>query len=167
MATSYPLYKQDIKEYLEDKFPRKATILDVGAGSGTYYNLLHDIFDNIDAVEVFYPNVERYNLLDKYRHVTVGDIKDCKYDFYDIIIFGDVIEHLDVEDAQRVLTYALPRCKELIVAVPYLYPQDEVEGNIYEIHKQPDLTPAIMSERYPYLTLLVGDERYGYYIKSE
>jgi len=51
-----------------------------------------------------------------------------------------------------------------MIAVPFLYEQGEWEGNVYETHHQPDLTPAIMQERYPELNLLIGDNAYGYYV---
>lgn len=40
------------------------TILDVGPGAGTYYDLLHPYFPlaRFDAVEIFAPYVERYRL---------------------------------------------------------------------------------------------------------
>ena len=53
-----------------------------------------------------------------------------------------------------------------LVAVPYEMEQGELEGNVYETHLQPDLTPDIMLERYPNLKLLIGNERYGYYINK-
>ena len=96
MPTSYKYYKNDIKAYLEGKFTENARILDVGAGEGTYFNYLGDYFKVMDAVEVFKPNIDKYKLQDKYNKVYNVDIKDFKYDFYDIIIFGDVIEHLSV-----------------------------------------------------------------------
>lgn len=161
---SYSFFKNDIKEYLEKKYTENARILDVGAGSGTYYNLLSDYFKIIDAVEIFWPNIVDNKLEDKYNKVYNADIVNFEYDFYDIIIFGDIIEHLSIEDADKVLKYAKDRCREMIVAVPYQYPQGEEYGNIYEIHKQDDLTPQIMYERYPYLELLYGNSEYGYYI---
>ena len=42
MATSHLIYKDEIANYLKDSFPEDATILDVGAGEGTYYNYLKD-----------------------------------------------------------------------------------------------------------------------------
>jgi 2-polyprenyl-3-methyl-5-hydroxy-6-metoxy-1,4-benzoquinol methylase len=167
MAYSYEFYKKDIKEYLKNKYTGNVRILDVGAGCGTYYDLLHDYFRYIDAVEVFKPNIENYNLTQKYHKVFNINIKDFRYDKYDIIIFGDIIEHLDVKEAQEVLKYAYTRCKEMIVAVPYQLEQGIEEDNIYEIHKQADLTPKIMEERYPFLKLLYKNELYGYYIKEE
>ena len=58
-------------------------------------------------------------------------------------------------------------CDEMIVAVPYELEQGIEEDNIYEIHKQPDLTPKIMEERYPMLKLLYKNDIYGYYIKGD
>lgn len=166
MAGSYPYYKKEVTQYLKDNFPTTAKVLDVGAGCGTYYEYLKDYFDNIEAVEVFEPNIKNFNLEQKYKKVYNINILDFKYDYYDIIIFGDILEHLETAEAQQVLDYAFDRCKELIVAVPYLYPQGIEEDNIYEIHKQDDLTNEIMLERYPKLKLLYGDWAYGYYIKK-
>ena len=167
MATSHAVYKVEITNYLKNSFNKNATVLDVGAGEGTYYNYMHDYFNNIEAVEIFKPNIENYELEKKYSKVYNIDIKDFQYDYYDVIIFGDVIEHLDVKDAQNVLEYAKDRCKEMIVAVPYLNPQGIEEDNIYEIHKQDDLTDQIMKQRYPYLKNVYKDDKYGYYIKEE
>lgn len=166
MGGSYSFFKDDVAKYLKEHFNRDARILDVGAGCGTYYNYLGDYFTDMDAVEVFKPNIEMYDLESKYKNVYNVDIKDFEYDKYDIIIFGDVLEHLTVEEAQKVLQYALDRCEEVVVAVPYMYPQDAIKNNIYEIHKQPDLTKENMLERYPQLKYLYGCDAYGYYIKK-
>lgn len=167
MATSYATYKKEITDYLKSNFDKNAKILDVGAGEGTYLPFLQDYFTNIEAVEVFKPNIDNFHLEERYKKVYNINIIDFKYDFYDIIIFGDVIEHLEVNDAQKVLKYALNRCKEMIVAVPYLSIQGIEEENIYEIHKQDDLTDEIMKQRYPYLKNVYKNEKYGYYIKEE
>lgn len=166
MATSYKFYKDEVAEYLKSKFSQNATILDVGAGEGTYYNYLGDYFKNMDAVEVFKPNIDRWELENKYREVYEINIKDFKYPRYDIIIFGDVIEHLTVKEAQKVLKYAYKMCDEMIVAVPYMCPQGIEEENVYEIHKQDDLTPENVLERYPMLKLLYNNDLYGYYVKD-
>lgn len=164
MASSYPYYKEEVREYLEKNFKKSAKVLDVGAGSGTYYNLVGDYFKEMDAVEVFEPNVERFHLREKYSNVYVCDIQDFRYEYYDIIVFGDVLEHLTVSEAREVLEYAKERCKELVVAVPYMYPQGIEEDNVYEIHKQEDLTNQVVLERYPMLMPLYKNELYGYYV---
>lgn len=164
MATSYEYFKEDIRNYVKEKYP-DATILDVGAGKGTYYDLLK--YDNMDAVEVFKPNIEKYNLENKYRRVINADIRGLEYSNYDLIIFGDIIEHLEVNEAKTVLEYAYKHSKEMIVAVPYQYKQGIVDDNEYEIHKQDDLTNEIFLERYPFMKLLIGNDIYGYYVKGD
>ena len=166
MASSYSYFKEELKTYIKARFNKDSKILDVGAGEGTYYNLLGNIYKNMDAVEIFEPNIINYELKGKYKNVYNADIINFKYDYYDLIIFGDVIEHLDVKNAKKVLEYAYNRCYEMIIAVPYEYEQGIEEENVYEIHKQPDLTPEIVLERYPMLKLLYKNEYYGYYIKK-
>jgi hypothetical protein len=75
---------------------------------------------------------------------------------------GDVFEHLTFNEARDLLTRM--NGKRVMIAVPYMYRQGEWEGNVYETHWQPDLTPEVMALRYPELKLLVGDAVYGYYI---
>ncbi|MBQ6753613.1 MAG: methyltransferase domain-containing protein [Bacteroidales bacterium] len=164
---SYEYFKDDVCKYLKEKHKRNEKVLDVGAGDGIYSDLLRQYFAQMDAVEIFKPNIEQYKLEERYDNVYNVDIKDFEYSFYDIIIFGDVIEHLTTEDAQKVLKKAYSKCNEMIVAVPYVYKQGVVDGNIYEIHKQDDLTPEIMKERYPFLKLLYGNDKYGYYVKGD
>lgn len=166
MASSYNDFKEEIKEYIQNKFNTDISILDVGAGSGTYQELLSD-YKNIDAVEVFEPNIEKYKLREKYRNVINADIRGLMYQDYDLIIFGDVLEHLEVSEAKETLAYAYNHSKEVIVAVPYLYKQGIEYDNVYEIHKQDDLTNELFLERYPFMKLLMKNDRYGYYIKGE
>lgn len=165
-AFSYQTFKEDIKNWVIKNFKPDSTILDVGAGSGTYSKLLGKFFPNIDAVEIYRPNITDYNLFSLYRFVSNRSIVGLEYPFYDLIIFGDVIEHLSVEDAQKVLEYASERCHNLIVAVPYSYKQDGNE-NEHEHHIQSDLTQENVLERYPMLKPLFIDKRYGYYIKKQ
>ena len=40
--------------------------------------------------------------------------------------------------------------------------QGEHEGNIYETHHQPDLTPEVLKKRYPKLKRAFENEYYGY-----
>lgn len=167
MAFSYKWGKQEVRDYLINKYNKSASILDIGAGEGTYSILLRDYFINMDAVEIFKPNIRKYKLKWKYRNVYNKDIRGFMYGMYDIIIMGDVLEHLTVKEARKVLEYALSHCKEIIVAVPYELEQDEVDGNIYEKHLQPDLTKKIMNDRYPMLKELISNDIYGYYVKGE
>lgn len=161
---SHDFGKVEVCEWIRANFPEDSTILDVGACDGKMKSLLPE-YENMDAVEIWKPNADR---LTGYRKVICKDIAEFKYKKYDLIIFGDVIEHMDVEKAQKVLEYAKPRCKEILVAVPYLYPQDELYGNPYEKHLQPDLTAKIFNERYPgFEVLLDTGKNYCFYRKAK
>jgi len=165
MATSLPYGKTEILAWIKANFKQNDTCLDVGAGSGTYAKLL-DGYLEIDGCEIFWENVRRNELWKIYHELFVGDISRFQFFWYDLVIFGDVIEHMDVVKAQAVIEYAIPRCKDFIVAVPYLYPQGPVDGNEFERHIQDDLTPEVMAKRYPKLELLLdAGGNYAYYHK--
>lgn len=144
----------DTKKYLCNNFDRSCKILDVGCGHGFYYKLLSDYFINFDAVEVWSPYIQEYNLEKMYDNVYNVNIMDFEFEFYDIIIMGDVLEHLERSDAIKLLNRIKDKCKELLVIVPYYLPQDEVFGNKYEKHLQPDLDDKIMKEFFPMLELI-------------
>ena len=159
---SYEFGKQLIVHWVKDQFPKGATCLDVGACDGKWWNYLGDYFQ-MDACEAFQPNIQRWELAKKYNKVFWGDICNLEYDHYDLVIFGDVIEHLTVGKAQRVLSYAKEHCTDMIIAVPYELPQDEIYGNPYERHIQDDLTPEIFDARYPNFEIIWANSEYAYY----
>ena len=164
-ARSFPDFKQNIKNYIFDNFTEEAKILDVGAGSGTYAKLLDGRYKNLDAVEVYEPNIIDYGLREKYSNVFLEDIRGFEYGNYDLIIFGDILEHISIEDAKAVLEYALNHSEQVLVAIPFLN-QQRANINPYEEHIQEDLTAEVMETRYPELMPLFINERCGYYIKN-
>lgn len=164
LGGSYQEGKAEISAFLHKTLRRGASILDVGAGGGTYrYYLGSDC--EMEAVEVWPEAIEE--LRKSYDKVYPQDIRDFRYEkTYDLVIFGDVLEHLSVEDAQRVLNEAKTHSKAIMVAVPYMYEQDALYGNEAEVHLQPDLTPEVFDERYPGFDRIVAIEgAYGYYYK--
>ena len=161
--SSYVYGKDEVCDWVRLRFPTGATVLDVGACDGNWRRLLPE-YRNMDAVEAFGPNLSR---LSGYRQVFHADIRDFPYEHYDLIIFGDVIEHLTVEQAQAVLAYAKPRCRDMIVAVPFQYKQGAIYGNPYEVHIQDDLTPELFEKRYPGFAVLCDPGHdYRYYHKG-
>ena len=163
---SYNDFNAKIKQYLSS-LPKDTRILDVGPGEGKYYNLLKDLYENIDCVEVYEKNISGNSLHEKYRNVFNKNIVDFKYDYYDLIIFGDVIEHLSIADATQVLNYAYEKCDNFIATIPYNYHQGPLYGNKYEIHIQQELNRWLIKKRYPMLKLLFNNERLGVYIKDK
>lgn len=160
---SYNQGKQELKFLLAQLLPANATCLDIGACDGNYFHLLNDLFI-MDAVEVWKPNIDRYNLEALYRKVFPVDIRGFRYGFYDLVIFGDIIEHLTEEEAVEVLDYAKEHSRLIVVAVPYMFKQGAIYGNPYEEHKQDDLTNEVFLSRYSGFKLYISFSNYGYYI---
>jgi SAM-dependent methyltransferase len=153
MPGSWGYFKHQIKEYLTKNFSSDDTVLDIGCGQGDYYEMLKDHFKKIDAVEIWEPYIEEFKLKEKYQNLFNIDIMDFDFDYYDIIIMGDILEHLSRENAVKLLNKLIHKCKQLIVVVPYLLPQETVFGNVYEKHLQPDIDDRIMETYYPMLKL--------------
>ena len=162
---SYNDGKTEVVEWIKSHFQVNQTCLDVGACNGKWSKLLGDYLI-MDGIEVYEPYVTMYGTRKYYRQLYISDIRNFHYEYYDLIIFGDVLEHLSVEEAQKVLEYAYSRCDNFIIAVPYCMPQADRDGNPYEVHQQADLTPENMFERYKNISLLWRNDRYGYYIKE-
>ncbi|HEY1395024.1 methyltransferase domain-containing protein [Roseateles sp.] len=122
-----------------------ATVVDIGAGSGTYAKLMrppgrtwpHDSAFWI-AYEAWEPYVGEYGLEDLYDDVRVGDAR--VYAHYtafsaDLVIAGDVLEHMPRADAQRLIADFKRAAANLIVSIPVLHlDQGAVYGNPYETH---------------------------------
>lgn len=161
---SYNFGKDKVCEWIREHFPADAEVLDVGACDGNMHQWLPE-YKNMDAVEIWTPSAEAIKPL--YREVFNANMVGLKIKKYDLIIMGDFIEHLSVEDAQKVIKYCKTRCTDMVVAVPFLYPQGEMYGNPYEEHLQPDLTAEVFAERYPgFEVLLDTGLNYCYYHKA-
>ena len=146
-STNY--FKEQTKNYIVKNFDINSKILDVGAGAGTYSNLLTPLgFKNLDCVEVFDEYVEKFGLKSKYQKVIVGDITKLDIDFqnYDLVILGDVLEHIETSEAIKLINEL--KGVKTIIGVPFESEQGEHFGNAYEIHLQPDLTLENFIERY-------------------
>ncbi len=170
MPTSYPLYKDSIRNWVLQNIPLDAKILDVGAGCGTYSDLLRGYGYKMDAIEIWEPYIEKYNLKDKYDKVFNQDVMNMKWyglREYGLCILGDILEHLSLMEGQTLIRCISLHCENFIVAIPYQMEQGEHEGNIHETHLQPDLTIDNVKERYPEMELLYGNNFYGYYIKKK
>lgn len=160
--------KEALRNWVWARCPRGSYILDIGCGGGTWYEVFKTSGYIMDGVDI--DNDTIAYVINKYRTLYQMSIMNFKFrQNYDLVIFGDVLEHLNIPDAQKVLTEALLHTRYLFVAVPYLCPQEPWEPNPYEEHLQPDLTPEIMQQRYPQLQLLLEIKKddgfwYGYYV---
>lgn len=166
MPQSTPIFKPETITFLKTKFKKDATVLDVGAGIGTYHNLLGDYFNTMDAVEVFKPYIVDYKLEEKYRKVYNTNVLDFEFDFYDIIILGDVLEHISEEDGIKLVQKLYTRCNELIICIPFNSEQGIHFDNVHEIHLQSKLTNESFLEKYKGFRPLGLRYDYGVYIKN-
>ncbi len=120
------------------------TILDVGAGSGTYHNLLHSNGvrpKKFDAIEVWKPYIEQYSLQSRYDRVFQEDARKHNDFNYDLVILGDVLEHMTKEDAVALWSKVSGKAKHAIISIPIIhYPQGHIDGNPYEEHVKEDWT---------------------------
>ena len=141
-----------IAKEVRSHVPTNKRILDIGAGWGKYRFLLPEY--EMDAVDIFQPYVEENKLDAYYRNVYVQDASDFNYTHrYGAVIMGDVLEHLDIEAAQRMVRNACMNADYVFIATPFQMKQEAVGGNDHEAHIQDDLGEGPMAERYPELEL--------------
>ena len=168
MPSSLHIHKDAIFEHIRtvvlEYLPKRYKILDVGPGIGIYGSNLQDL--NVDAVEIHEPYIEKFKIKRYYKNVFVGNILEFDYDDYDYIIIGDVLEHIPVEPAQKLIKDITSKGIKCLVAVPFICPQDAVDGVESEIHHQSDLTSRVMRSRYPELEVYLTNNfinGYAYY----
>jgi len=121
------------------------TVLDMGAGRGTYSTLLRDLIQTIDGVEAWTPYIDQFDLESKYDFIYNEDIRgfEPEIDDYDLVIFGDVLEHMSEFDSKAVWNAAKDYAKTGLISVPIIhYPQGAEFNNPFEVHVQEHLTPA-------------------------
>ena len=165
MPYSSPAGKRKLFEYIYSRVPISSKILDVGAGSGIYHEMLsRNGYDNMDAIEAFPNYILDFYLRDKYNNVYQINALDFDYSKgdYDLVILGDILEHLSEEDARILLDKIFPYAKTIVVSVPYNSIQGTEYGNKLEIHLQPELTKEKFKELCPEFTC-IADETIGEY----
>jgi hypothetical protein len=134
-------------------------VLDVGAGAGSWGRSLRERYTitvEVDCIEAHGPYVERFQLGALYDHVFVGDVRQwdwggCEYVTvaesdqpvgqgiptwtWDLVILGDVLEHMTKPEALAVVDQALVHADAVLVVVPLgEWPQGPEEGNPLEAH---------------------------------
>jgi SAM-dependent methyltransferase len=113
------------------------TVLDVGAGAGKYGSLVKELLPNaqVDAVEIWAPYIKEFELEKIYNKVYICDATIFPNYKYDLVIFGDVLEHMSKMDAMYVWSRAQSEAKSALISIPIIhFPQGESHGNPYEEH---------------------------------
>lgn len=144
MGTSHPESREWSVQKILSIDPEN--ILDVGAGSGTYFNALRSAgYDRgIEAVEVWQPYIDEFDLDGKYDVVHAVDIRSKSFlaaseGDYDVVIFGDILEHMSKDDALELWSELPKITRYALIAIPIIhYHQGEINGNPYEVHVKDD-----------------------------
>jgi cyclopropane fatty-acyl-phospholipid synthase-like methyltransferase len=126
------------------------SVLDIGAGRGVYAMIMFPYMPKVpfDAVEVWGPYVNRFNLKSKYRNIYVQDARTFDNFDYDLVIFGDVLEHMPKNDALDLWDKASKQARYALISIPIVHmPQEEIDGNPYEVHEEEDWSvEAVLKE---------------------
>lgn len=142
------------------------SLLDVGAGAGTYARLLaEDRPARLVALEVFEPYVERYGLNELYDEVILGDARTTDLPEADVVVLGDVAEHMSVAEAQDLWRRAGEAARRAVfMSIPIVhYPQGELEDNAHEVHVVDDWDHDKVLAAFPGITDSFRGEVVGVY----
>lgn len=139
--------KPEIAQWFNDNESTIDKVIDIGAGSGTYVRLIKEEFNICKnsawtAVEAWEPYIKKYQLDTLYDQVINQDARKLDWNDlgkFSVAIAGDVLEHMTKEEAIELVDNITANCKTLIISIPIIYmPQDEINGNPFEIHVKPD-----------------------------
>lgn len=121
------------------------TVTDVGPGEGTYAKLFRPVHEGVwwTGIEAHRPYIQRFKLKSTktrrmYDELHVMDVREAPDHLFhrDCVIFGDLLEHVERDDAVRLLQRVeAAGAWNILVSVPIVdSPQGEVDGNPYEAH---------------------------------
>jgi hypothetical protein len=140
MGFSDPTNKPWTQEKIVELKP--ITVLDVGAGQGVYLDLIRQGLGAgviVNAVEVWQPYIDQFDLENRYDKLFAMDVKDMSNFKYDLVILGDVLEHMSEESAVDLWDRISKQAKNAIISIPIIhYHQDAINGNPYEVHVEED-----------------------------
>ena len=150
MPVSTSVHISHCLQYIISLHPR--SILDVGCGFGLWGFLCREYLDvmdervqpgewqvRIDGIELFEPYIQAHQR-SLYSSIKIGDIRELapRVDPYELIIAGDVIEHLHKEEGETVIEHLYGKAtRALLVNIPLGkgWEHPERHGNPGELHR--------------------------------
>ena len=141
-----PLSSAEGKDWIRERITALGAadpvrVLDIGPGAGTYAKLLRGpAVSRLTGIEVWEPYVTTYRLAQYYDEVIVGDAREVDFPDTDVVILGDVAEHMSKFEAEALWAKASRAARRAVyLSIPIVhYEQDPIEGNHHEIHVVPD-----------------------------
>ena len=150
MPVSTAVHISHCIQYIVSQNP--SSVLDVGLGFGMWGFLCRTYLDvflgrvqpeqwqiRIDGIEFWAPYIQAHQRC-LYNEIIIGDVRElaAQIDQYDLIIAGDVIEHLDKDDGEIVLDALYGKARQaLLINIPLGLGWDHPEqhGNPQELHR--------------------------------
>ena len=115
--------------------------LDVGCGAGKYGRMIRTLVpgSHIIGIEVDREYIDLFSLNQTYDEV----LNDCVQSLlngpqrvnFELVVLGDVLEHMLKSDGLNVIDFFAYRCKRMIAVYPSKYIQYDVNGKIHESHR--------------------------------
>lgn len=153
MPYSDPDNKGFVLEKLQELQP--ASVLDVGPGAGAYAQLVRSVpsVEILECVEIWEPYIAQFGLTSLYDAVHLADVREFDDFDFDVVIFGDVLEHMSREDALTVYQRARGQAGAVIFSIPIIHvPQGPYQGNPHETHVEDDWHHDEILEWFPGIT---------------
>lgn len=124
---------------LFEGIPDLALALDVGPGRGKYGQMLRAAQPDatIRAIEIEAEYIERFDLRRWYDHVRIAPavrLLDNPEAAWDVVVLGDVLEHMPKSDGVDLLHFLVYRARYLWVQWPMRYIQGAMDGFRHECH---------------------------------
>ena len=145
-------------------------ILDVGPGAGNYSRLLRPVLPEAawTGLEIWEPYVERFCLADYYDRIVLADVRNWDPDCdYDLVLMGDVLEHMQKSEAQECVQRFLDHTQLLLISIPIVpMPQEAFDGNPYEVHVKVDWSDEEVLKSFPNISMAFAGEEIGVYLLS-
>lgn len=150
MGYSDPENKPWALEKIKEIDPK--TVLDCGAGAGTYLDLIKANLGYqtiVVGVEAWYPYIIKYDLEDRYDILYPIDIRDMASFQYDLVILGDILEHMPEADAVLLWNRISEEAKYALISIPIIhYEQGAINDNPYEVHVEEDWTTEKVLQKF-------------------
>ena len=131
---AFTKWNTDLVKLLQPKM-----VLDIGCGAGKYGKIVREVCPEARIVgyEIHPPYIEQFRLCEVYHEVRVRpaiSLLDRPRERYDLVLMGDVIEHMTKSQGVDLLNFLIYRSGYISVVYPEAYVQDDWEGNPHEAH---------------------------------
>jgi trans-aconitate methyltransferase len=142
MPESDPAVRYPALDFIKQN-KQSGNILDLGVGSGFYGRALHEIYPNIDIYGIeIWKNYIGLNQTAHYKHIYIDNILSFDYNKIkdkniELVIAGDVMEHLFKSDALNLFALLKTYFKWIVVTIPITVVEqgpDNIYGNVHETH---------------------------------